>query len=668
MKQKKSTVYNAALLVITLLGSTLAAYAQSFDLNQNRPLFIGLDGFWRFHTGDNPRWADPSFDDSKWELLKGDQGWSSQGYSGFSGTAWYRAALVQVDPEMKLSLYVPAIHTSYQIFADGKLVGGQGGMPPHERVFTSAPAKYLLPTPIQRHSILIAIRVWHPSSKSLEFSGGLQGGIRVGESHLIDDWSVSRSREQAPIGSNADYFTFLEALSGLFALSLFAFRPKEREYLWFALSMLLQTCFDRYEMYEVSHAFPMLIRNVVTMALPNAVTLATTAFYFRVLHAKRDWLLWTVVVASVAPVITAIPAISDLFSNETWDMVLALLLIPSIVWFFVWLIRRFDLPDARFLLIPSILGQFGTVLILCTSVASRTGWYHGSVDWFTRNLPSPFSFSIADLFAAAGMIGLMAVLVRRFTKSQRQEEKMAAEFEAARSVQKVLIPHEVSEIPGFKIQSVYRPFDEVGGDFFQIIPARGGGVLAVIGDVSGKGMPAAMTVSLLIGTVRTLAHFTNSPSEILSAMNLRMLARSAGGFTTCLVLHAALEGSFTVANAGHIEPYLNGKELPLENGLPLGLAADATYPESIIRFAQGEQLTLMTDGIVEARNRSGSLFGFERTREIAGESADYIAKAALDFGQEDDMTVLTIVKTPVSETSLISSSSSDLSPSLAGRR
>jgi len=145
-------------------------------------------------------------------------------------------------------------------------------------------------------------------------------------------------------------------------------------------------------------------------------------------------------------------------------------------------------------------------------------------------------------------------------------------------------------------------------------------VLAVIGDVSGKGMPAAMTVSLLVGTVRTLAHYTKSPSEILAAMNVRMLGRTAGGFTTCLVLHVNLEGSFTVANAGHIAPYLGGKELPLENGLPLGLAADVVYPESIFQLSEGEQLTLMTDGVVEARDRSGALFGFERTRAIAGES------------------------------------------------
>jgi len=185
----------------------------------------------------------------------------------------------------------------------------------------------------------------------------------------------------------------------------------------------------------------------------------------------------------------------------------------------------------------------------------------------------------------------------------------------------------------------------VGGDFFQILPCTKGGVLAVIGDVSGKGMPAAMTVSLLVGTVRTLAHFTQSPGEILAAMNQRMLGRSSGGFTTCLVLRADADGQLTVANAGHIAPYLAGNELPLENGLPLGLSAESTYAESTFQLAERQQLTLLTDGVVEAREKSGALFGFERTAAISRESAENIAQAAQAFGQDDDITALTLART-----------------------
>jgi len=227
----------------------------------------------------------------------------------------------------------------------------------------------------------------------------------------------------------------------------------------------------------------------------------------------------------------------------------------------------------------------------------------------------------------------------------RERTLAAAELEAARTVQQILIPEQIPTIPGFVLQSVYKPAGQVGGDFFQILPLDGGGMLMVIGDVSGKGLPAAMTVSLLVGTVRTLAHYTQSPGEILAAMNQRMLTRSAGGFTTCLVLRADKDGTLTIANAGHLAPYIAGKELVLNNGLPLGLSAATTYAELSVKLSPSQQLTLLTDGVVEARGEAGMLFGFERTAAISSQSADQIAKTAELFGQDDDITVLTLART-----------------------
>jgi serine phosphatase RsbU (regulator of sigma subunit) len=171
-------------------------------------------------------------------------------------------------------------------------------------------------------------------------------------------------------------------------------------------------------------------------------------------------------------------------------------------------------------------------------------------------------------------------------------------------------------------------------------------VLVAIGDVSGKGMPAAMTVSLLVGTLRTLVHYTQSPAEILSAMNQRMLSRSGGGFTTCLVLTVTADGKLTAANAGHIAPYLNGHELVLANGLPLGLNAHEHYAERVFTLAADERITLLTDGVVEARADDGELLGFDRAKAMMNQPADSIAKAAQDFGQDDDITVLTLRLAP----------------------
>ncbi len=189
-------------------------------------------------------------------------------------------------------------------------------------------------------------------------------------------------------------------------------------------------------------------------------------------------------------------------------------------------------------------------------------------------------------------------------KEWRARDALKAEFEAARQVQQVLVPAENPVIPGFRVECIYHPAGQVGGDFYQVVPTPAGGVLIVIGDVSGKGMPAAMTVSLLVGTFRTLAHYTQSPGEILHAMNQRMIGRNAGGFTTGLVVRVDSDGTLTAANAGHLLPYLDGEELPLENGLPLGLSADAPYAESSFHLVASAHLTLMTDGIVDTA-RSG---------------------------------------------------------------
>jgi hypothetical protein len=237
---------------------------------------------------------------------------------------------------------------------------------------------------------------------------------------------------------------------------------------------------------------------------------------------------------------------------------------------------------------------------------------------------------------------ILNVFIRELFRDQREKQRLEGEIEAARVVQQVLIPEAIPSVPGFETVAVYKPFSEVGGDFFQILQANGGGVLIAIGDVSGKGMPAAMTVALLVGTFRTLAHYTQKPGEILAAMNHRMLARSNGGFTTCLVVHVDPDGRSAVANAGHIPPLVNGKETPVHNGLPLGLDSGAAYPETSFTLQGGERLTLMTDGVAEARKPTGELFGFDRAAAISTESAEFIASAAQTFGQEDDITVIAL--------------------------
>lgn len=100
--------------------------------------------------------------------------------------------------------------------------------------------------------------------------------------------------------------------------------------------------------------------------------------------------------------------------------------------------------------------------------------------------------------------------------------------------------------------------------------------------------------------------------------------------------------TLTAANAGHIAPYANGKELGIDNGLPLGITSAAAYNNSTLHLEAGATLTLLTDGVVEAQNPKGELFGFERAAEISSRPAHNVAEAAKTFGQQDDITVLSL--------------------------
>jgi phosphoserine phosphatase RsbU/P len=125
------------------------------------------------------------------------------------------------------------------------------------------------------------------------------------------------------------------------------------------------------------------------------------------------------------------------------------------------------------------------------------------------------------------------------------------------------------DVPGFRIESVYAPATQVGGDFFRIVPEGDGGVLVVVGDVSGKGLRAAMTVSALIGTLRTIPLV--SPGWILNALNSGLAGNLHGGFVTCCAARITHDGRVTIANAGHLSPYRNGFEVEVGAGLPLGI-------------------------------------------------------------------------------------------------
>jgi serine phosphatase RsbU (regulator of sigma subunit) len=171
--------------------------------------------------------------------------------------------------------------------------------------------------------------------------------------------------------------------------------------------------------------------------------------------------------------------------------------------------------------------------------------------------------------------------------------------------------------------------------------------LIVVGDVSGKGLKAAMTGTLAIGSLRALAAENLTPAELLRRLNHQIFKAKDDGFITCLCARIESDGSVGIANAGHLPPYCGGIEVEVFSGLPLGVVPEAEYPECHFQLDSGQTLTLVSDGVVEASDSRGQLYGFDRTREISVRSAEMIAATAKEFGQEDDITVLTLQRVAV---------------------
>jgi sigma-B regulation protein RsbU (phosphoserine phosphatase) len=170
-----------------------------------------------------------------------------------------------------------------------------------------------------------------------------------------------------------------------------------------------------------------------------------------------------------------------------------------------------------------------------------------------------------------------------------------------------------------------------------------GSLLVVVGDVSGKGLDAALLVAAVLGGLAIDRE--RLPAALLQDLNNAVIGKTGGGFITAGCARFFPDGRLLVANAGHISPYLDGKELPVEAGLPLGIVANVTYSESVLA-TNGRTVTWLSDGVLEAQSPTGELLGFERMAALTIKPASEIADAAQRWGQEDDITVLTIRAVP----------------------
>ena len=249
----------------------------------------------------------------------------------------------------------------------------------------------------------------------------------------------------------------------------------------------------------------------------------------------------------------------------------------------------------------------------------------------------------------------------RLEQEKIERERIEQELEVARSIQQASLPKEVPTLEGWQISPYYQPAREVGGDFYDFHLLSDGRLGLVVGDATGKGVPAALVMSTTLGMLQLAARVLDSPSpgEVLAQVNETLLARIPSNmFVTCFYAIVEPESAtLRYANAGHDPPYISrsgeyAEELRAR-GMPLGLLAEMEYEEQGVSLGEGESVFFYSDGLVEAHDPQGEMFGFPRLRALVAEHGEKGSLGAFlmeelyafvgeGWEQEDDITLLTL--------------------------
>ncbi len=667
------------LLVVASLCSASVLSAQVPAQPAEVTVTLGLSaaplyGPWKFHIGDSPLdpktgqplWAEPDFDDSAWENVdltpKGGStdpttgvagyvpGWTTKGHPGYWGYAWYRMR-VQVNLPLHQQLALagpPDFDDAYQLFANGSLAGSFGGFGTHRpTVYYAQPAMF--PVPDSGATQVIAFRFWMEPSTLLAApeTGGFHSPPVLGELGVVRLTYQSNWLAVIKDFSARALLILVFGLLALLAFSLILFDRFDSVYLWMGLLFLLtasQSFFAVISEWSLWLSIPEsnLLFGVI-VPLNNAAWVIVLWIWFGRGVFRR--------LPQLVAVLTALNIICSVLGNEVFvgliahsaaerfnhaSVVLAVVLMCLLAWIVINGIRRQGLEG--WLVLPVVLlSGFSTLLTIEPSLQVREVWFPFGVQFSLR--------AVTDLLISL-VIGIL--LVRRLLRSLERQRQMALDVKQAQEVQQVILPEDRVILHGFEIESEYRPAREVGGDFFQIIPdEKDGSVLIVAGDVTGKGLKAGMLVALLVGAIRTAVRFTPNPAAILDELNQRLLGRH-DALATCLALRIERDGSATLANAGHLPPYINGKPMEMEGSLPLGMVKQLECSIHHFQLAPKDRLLLLSDGVAEATDPDGQLFGFERVLELVRTqpSAARIAETAQAFGQEDDISVIAVTRIP----------------------
>ncbi|HTX75125.1 MAG TPA: SpoIIE family protein phosphatase [Terracidiphilus sp.] len=614
---------------------------------------VRLDTPWRFAIGDDPRWADPAYDDSAWPTIDISQPASAQGIDSYSGFAWYR---MRLDPQQLASvagasggqplvlLVSPNSVGQLAVYVNGIETGRTRGA--DTLTMYQSPA-FLVPLPPGPNApLLIAIRSW--AGPRVTIHRGLLERVELGSANdLADHLQMARAVQWDERVASSLFLTLAFLCVALLGAALYVAQRNHTEYLWLAI-LCVSAAAGRTAralegltlVSEAAYGIVSMFAGYVFMAVTIEFVLRFTGTQAR--RSVRAIQIGALIVpflelAHMGPLNEALPVAAEA----------AFCIVVTALLFRAW---RRGQKDAGVMFLPFFLAAASDWINTVLSFLVGLHWLPPQFDSPSFHF-GPITFGIGLITDLIFLFSIIAVILYRFIMVSQDEQRSNAEVAAARSVQSLLIPTQLPSTRNFMLESAYLPVNGVGGDFFQVLPLHDESLLIVFGDVSGKGLQAAMNSSTLVGALRNeLAH---DPATVLTHLNRVLIgAVSAPGkvpdldaapcFATCLCARIYADGTLVVANAGHLGPYRDGRELELPSSLPLGVIAGAEYEQVTFHLDQGDRLVLLSDGVVEATNSEGELFGFERTQQVSNESARYIAQTARHFGQTDDITVMSL--------------------------
>ena len=633
--------------------------AQTFDATNLREP-TELAATWLVHAGDDPAYSCPDFDDSGWMRFDSTKDLRDLFPHDHPDVVWYRLHVKVAPGQTNLALKEQFLSNAFEIYSNGTLLMKLGQIQPPIAYTPYVPLIGTIPAKqIDTASVVIALRV-HIAQIDWKFPGpGFDSvNLIIGrEPGFTQEVQLGMFRTQT-----AGFVTSLLFLGlSMVVFALYLTQPKQREYLWLAIHAFMGALGLIFN--SELHNFPTL-----WLVLEGIRSALVEVFGFLMYSAflRRSFGWRTKVYIAIASALMVVGVTIDQDPVKVLAETPLHLLTNAFVLFV--LVRHFRRGnrEAGILLIPMIfwcliwcLGFGVNVSLLFPSLSAPV--LH-SFRAITSYRAGPITLRIWDITAVLYLLSFAIIIVLRSGRLSRQRAVIDGELAAAREVQQVLVPEQIERVPGFAIESAYQPAREVGGDFFQILPDDEGGLLAVVGDVAGKGLPAAMLVSVLVGSIRSTAEFTKDPAELLGHLNERLLGRTRGGFSTILAARISADGSVLLANAGHLPPYLDGREVELPGALPLGVLKGASYEVTRFNLARGSRLTFYTDGVVEAQNQKGELFGFERGRSVSTRTAVAIVEEAKQFGQSDDITVVTVERLVAVEDAAVSKTTPSLAP------